>query len=44
MKEHLATLGVEPVLMSVEQFTKFFNDDYAATMQLAKDAHVEPAD
>ena len=44
MKEHLATLGVEPGLMSVAQFTTFFNDDYAATMQLAKDAHVEPAD
>ena len=44
MKEHLAKLGVEPELMSVAQFTKFFNDDYAATMQLAKDAHVEPAD
>ena len=44
VKEHLAKLGVEPVLMSVAQFTKFFNDDYAATMQLAKDAHVQPAD
>jgi len=44
VKEHLATLGVDPVLMSVAQFTKFFNDDYAATMQLAKDAHIQPAD
>jgi len=44
VKEHLAKLGVEPVLMSVGEFTKFFNDDYAATMQLAKDAHVQPAD
>ena len=44
VKEHLATLGVEPQLMSIEQFTKFFNDDYVATMQLAKDAHIEPAD
>ncbi|HEY5066617.1 MAG TPA: tripartite tricarboxylate transporter substrate binding protein [Xanthobacteraceae bacterium] len=44
VKEHLAKLGVEPGLMSVAQFTTFFNDDYAATMQLAKDAHVEPAD
>jgi tripartite-type tricarboxylate transporter receptor subunit TctC len=44
VKEHLATLGVEPQLMSVAEFTKFFNDDYAATLQLAKDAHIEPAD
>jgi tripartite-type tricarboxylate transporter receptor subunit TctC len=44
VKEHLATLGIEPELMTVAQFTKFFNDDYAATMQLAKDAHIQPAD
>jgi tripartite-type tricarboxylate transporter receptor subunit TctC len=44
VKQHLATLGVEPQLMSVAEFTKFFNDDYAATLQLAKDAHIEPAD
>ncbi len=44
VKEHLATLGIEPQLMSVAEFTKFFNDDYAATLQLAKDAHIEPAD
>ena len=37
-------IGIEPQLMSVAQFTKFFNDDYAATMQLAKDAHIQPAD
>ena len=44
VKEHLAKIGIEPELMSVEQFTKFFNDDYAATLQLAKDAHIQPAD
>lgn len=44
VKEHLAKLGVEPVLMSLAQFTKFFNDDYASTIQLAKDAHIQPAD
>lgn len=44
VKEHLAKLGVEPVLMSVAEFTKFFNDDYASTMQLAKDAQIKPAD
>ncbi len=44
MKEHLAKLGVEPELMSVAEFTKFFNDDYASTIQLAKDADIKPAD
>jgi hypothetical protein len=28
--------------MSVEQFEKFFRDDVAATVKLAKDAHIEP--
>jgi hypothetical protein len=28
--------------MSVEQFGKFFNEDLAATVQLARDAHIEP--
>jgi tripartite-type tricarboxylate transporter receptor subunit TctC len=44
VKDHLAKIGVEPKLMSVAQFTKFFNDDYAATMQLAKDAGIKPTD
>ena len=44
MKDKLAKLGVEPELMSVEQFGKFFRDDLAATVQLAKDAHIEPTD
>jgi hypothetical protein len=30
--------------MSVEQFGAFFKKDYEATLQLAKDAHIEPAD
>jgi hypothetical protein len=30
--------------MSVEQFEKFFQDDVAATIQLAKDALIVPAD
>jgi hypothetical protein len=30
--------------MSVEDFTKFFKQDYEATLQLAKDAHIEPTD
>jgi tripartite-type tricarboxylate transporter receptor subunit TctC len=44
VKDKLAKLGVEPELMSVEQFSKFFHDDLAATVQLAKDAHIEPTD
>jgi tripartite-type tricarboxylate transporter receptor subunit TctC len=40
----LAKLGVEPEQMSVNAFGKFVNDDIAATVQLAKDAHIEPTD
>ena len=40
----LAKLGVEPEQMSVDQFGKFVTDDIAATVQLAKDAHIEPVD
>jgi tripartite-type tricarboxylate transporter receptor subunit TctC len=44
MREKLAKLGVEPNLMSVDAFNKFFKDDLAATVQLAKDAHIQPVD
>jgi tripartite-type tricarboxylate transporter receptor subunit TctC len=44
IKEKLAKLGVEPELMSVEQFGKFVKDDLAATTALARDAHIEPVD
>ncbi len=44
MVEKLAKLGVEPNLMGVDAFNKFFKDDLAATVQLAKDAHIEPVD
>jgi tripartite-type tricarboxylate transporter receptor subunit TctC len=44
VKNNLAKLGVEPQLMSVEQFGKFFKRDLAATVQLASDAHIEPTD
>jgi tripartite-type tricarboxylate transporter receptor subunit TctC len=40
----LAKLGVEPVPMSVDAFGKFVNDDIAATVQLAKDANIQPVD
>src|SRR6185437_3083419 len=44
VKDHLAKLGVEPELMSVEEFGKFFKEDHDATLQLAKDAHIQPTD
>jgi tripartite-type tricarboxylate transporter receptor subunit TctC len=40
--ERLAKLGVEPQPMSVEQFERFFRDDVAATVKLAKDANITP--
>jgi tripartite-type tricarboxylate transporter receptor subunit TctC len=40
----LAKLGVEPEQMSVNSFGKFVNDDIAATVQLAKDANIQPTD
>jgi tripartite-type tricarboxylate transporter receptor subunit TctC len=44
LREKLAKLGVSPEMMSVDQFAKFVKDDIAATVQLAKDAHIEPVD
>jgi tripartite-type tricarboxylate transporter receptor subunit TctC len=44
MKDKLAKLGVEPRLMSVEDFSKFVQDDLVATVQLAKDANIQAVD
>ena len=44
LREKLAKLGVTPEAMSVEAFGKFFRDDLAATVQLAKDANIQPVD
>jgi tripartite-type tricarboxylate transporter receptor subunit TctC len=44
VKDRLAKLGIEPQLMSVEQFGKFFKQDYDSTLQLAKDAGIKPTD
>ena len=41
-RRDLATLGVEPKPMSVDEFDKFFRDDVAATVKLGKDAHIVP--
>jgi tripartite-type tricarboxylate transporter receptor subunit TctC len=44
LKERLANLGVEPEPMSVDAFGKYVRDDIASTVQLAKQAHIEPLD
>jgi tripartite-type tricarboxylate transporter receptor subunit TctC len=44
LQEKLAKLGVEPAQTSVAEFEKFFKDDLAATVQLAKDANIKPVD
>jgi tripartite-type tricarboxylate transporter receptor subunit TctC len=44
LREKLAKLGVAPEVMSVEEFGKFFRDDLAATVQLARDANIQPVD
>jgi tripartite-type tricarboxylate transporter receptor subunit TctC len=44
VKDHLAKIGVEPQLMSVDAFGKFFRDDFASTVRLGKDAGIKPVD
>ena len=44
LQEKLAKLGVEPAQMSVEEFDKFFRDDFKATAELAKQADLKPLD
>jgi len=44
VREKLAKLGVDPEKKSVEQFAKFFADDLAATVELAKQANIQPID
>jgi tripartite-type tricarboxylate transporter receptor subunit TctC len=44
VQENLARIGVEPQLMSFEQFGDFFSEDLAATVKLAKDADIQPVD
>jgi tripartite-type tricarboxylate transporter receptor subunit TctC len=40
VQERLKQLGVEPMPMTVDQFGKFYRDDVAAIMKLAKDANI----
>ena len=42
IQERLATFGVQPMPMSVDQFDKFYRDDVAATAKLAKDINLVP--
>jgi tripartite-type tricarboxylate transporter receptor subunit TctC len=44
MQEKLAKLGVTPEAMSVDEFGKFFREDLASTVQLARDAQIQPID
>jgi len=44
IRAKLQQLGAEPMPMSPEQFGKFFADDVAAMVQLAKDANIAPTD
>lgn len=44
LQERLAKLGVEPAQISVEEFAKFFADDFAATAELARKANIKPLD
>jgi tripartite-type tricarboxylate transporter receptor subunit TctC len=42
VQQKLATFGVQPTPMSVDEFGKFVRDDLAATVKLAKDIHLVP--
>ena len=40
VQERLATFGVEPMPMTVEAFGKFYRDDVAAIVKLARDVNI----
>ena len=44
VQEKLAKLGVEPAQISTAEFAKFFNDDFDATIELAKKANIKSVD
>jgi tripartite-type tricarboxylate transporter receptor subunit TctC len=44
VKDRLAKLGIVPSIMSVSDFGKFFKQDFDSTLQLAKQAHIQPTD
>jgi hypothetical protein len=41
VKARFATLGVEPMPMTLEQFDKFFREDVAAAVSLVKAAKIQ---
>ena len=41
VRERLAKTATEPIPMSTAQFTKYFQDDVASTVKLAKDVGIE---
>ncbi|MDC7785682.1 tripartite tricarboxylate transporter substrate-binding protein [Rhodoplanes sp. TEM] len=43
VKERLATLGVEPMAMTVDEFDRFFRQDAEAAVSLVKAAGIKPA-
>lgn len=44
VQERLSKLGVQPLPMTTEQFEKFFRDDVAVTVKLAKEIGIKPLD
>jgi tripartite-type tricarboxylate transporter receptor subunit TctC len=44
VQEKLQKLGVQPMPMTPDEFQKFFADDVAAMVKLAKDADIKPTD
>jgi hypothetical protein len=42
VQERLATFGVEPMPMPVDEFGKFYRDDVAAIVKLARDVNLVP--
>jgi tripartite-type tricarboxylate transporter receptor subunit TctC len=44
LQQKLARVGVTPELMSVDDFNKYVNDDLKSTIELAKEANIQPTD
>jgi tripartite-type tricarboxylate transporter receptor subunit TctC len=44
VQERLSQLGVQPMPMTSNQFAKFFHDEIAATVKLAKEINLVPTD
>ena len=42
VQERLSQLGLQPMPMQPDQFTKFFHDEIASTVKLAKDINLTP--